>query len=301
MHIQNLNHTFRQSQSSPHSTAIIADGGVKKSNVASAVIYTWSDNSVTSQHCAQTMNIISMEAKLMSIRIGLIPAIDNKDNHQILVITDTISAAKKILESQPNPLQKAILLIADGIKVFFSRDSRNVIHFWQCPNKAEWPRHKLVDDQVKATINIPTHPSRNSYLFNRKKECDDTLKEWQNLFSISQKKDQQFLDFEDEKQNVIKPTYSKGGSWLPSISFTNALCACFICMTTGYTPIGEYQQQFFPNSPLNCSCGQAELQTQEHIVMHCPLHNSTRPYNIVINSFVHFLNNNPSAFCFNNG
>jgi len=158
------------------------------------------------------MNITPMEAELMSIRIGLIPAMDNKDNHQILVITNAILTAKKILESQPNPLQKAILPIAGGMKTFFSRDSRNIIHFWQCPNKAKWPRHKLVDDQVKAATNIPTHPSRNLYLFSRKKECNDGLKEWQNSFSTSHKKGQQFLDFEDEKQNVIKPTYSKGGS-----------------------------------------------------------------------------------------
>ena len=41
----------------------------------------------------------------------------------------------------------------------------------------------------------------------------------------SKKKGQCFLDFEDEKQQVIKPTYAKGGSWLPFIGFTNLLCA----------------------------------------------------------------------------
>ena len=266
-----------------------------------AVAHIWSSNSIINQLHAQTMNITSMEAKLMSICIGLILAMNNEDNHQILVIIDTISAAKKILESQPNPLQKSILPIAIGMKAFLGRDSRNVIHFWQCPNKAEWLRHKLVDDQVKAAVNIPIHPSRNSYLFSRKKECDDALKEWQLSFSTSTKKDQQFLDFEDEKQNVIKPTYIKRGSWLPSISFTNALCAQFTHMITGHTLIGKYQQQFFPNSPLSCPCGEAELQMREHIVMHCPLHNSTRLCNIVINSFVHFLNNNPSTFCFDSG
>jgi len=187
------------------------------------------------------------------------------------------------------------------MKSFFSRDNRNIIHFWQCPKKAKWLRHKLIDDQVKATENRPIYPSRNSYLFSKKKECDNTLKKWQNSFYTSQKRGQLFLDFEDKKQIVIKPMYIKGGSWLPSIGFTNALCTWFTHMTTDHAPIGEYRQRFFPNSPLSCSCGQAELQTREHIVMHCPLHSSTRPCNIIINSFVHFLNNNPSAFCFDNG
>jgi len=259
MHIQNLNYAFRQSQNSPYSTTIIADGEVKKSNVTSAVAYTWSNNSVISQFCAQAMNIIPIKAELMSIHIGLIPAIDNKDTHQILIITDTISAAKNILESQPNPLQKSILSIANNMKSFFSRDNRNVIHFWQCSNKTEWPRHKLVDDQVKAAKNRPIYPSRNLYQFNRKKECNDALKEWQNSFFTSQKKGQLFLDFEDKKQIVIKPTYTKDSSWLLAISFTNALCIHFTHMTTDHAPIGKYRQRFFPNSPLSCLCGQAKL------------------------------------------
>jgi len=53
--------------------------------------------------------------------------------------------------------------------------------------------------------------------------------------------------FEDEDQRVIKPTYAKGSSWLPSIGFTNSLCACFTHMTMGYAPIGVYRQRFFPN------------------------------------------------------
>jgi len=158
------------------------------------------------------MNIASIKAELMSMCISLIPAMDNEDTHEIIVITDSITAASKILESQINPLQKIVIPLTSRIKSFLSRDNRNTIHFWQCPKKAEWPRHKLVDDQVKATSDIPILPSKNSYLFSKKKECNDTLKEWQTSFSTSKKKGQLFLDFEDEKQHVIKPIYTKGGS-----------------------------------------------------------------------------------------
>jgi len=105
-----------------------------------------------------------------------------------------------------------------------------------------------------------------------------------------------------EKERVIKPTYAKGGSWLPIIGFTNSLCARFTRMTTGHAPIGEYRQRFFPHLPSSCPCGNAEVQTREHIVMECERHNpSTRPCNIIINSFVHFLADNPEAFSFDNG
>ena len=46
-------------------------------------------------------------------------------------------------------------------------------------------RHKLVDDQVKATDNTLILPSRNSYLFSKKKKYDDIIKEWQTFFSTS--------------------------------------------------------------------------------------------------------------------
>ena len=45
-HFQSLNLTFRSSQVNHNSIAIIADGGIKKSHVAIAVVYIWADNSV---------------------------------------------------------------------------------------------------------------------------------------------------------------------------------------------------------------------------------------------------------------
>jgi len=76
----------------------------------------------------------------------------------------------------------------------------------------------------------------------RKKECGDILCEWQTSFANSLKKGHYFLNFKDENQQVIKPTYAKGGSWLPIVGFTNSLCARFTRMTTGHAPIGEYRQ-----------------------------------------------------------
>jgi len=124
------------------------------------------------------MNIMPIEAELMSMCISLIPALDNPNTCDITVVTDSIYTARKILESKMSPFQKSILPIAIQIKAFLSRSNRNAIHFWQCPKKAEWPQHKLVDDQVKASNGTPTCPSKNSHLFSQKKECDNILKEW---------------------------------------------------------------------------------------------------------------------------
>jgi len=161
-----------------------------------------------------SINITALEAELMAICTGLIPTMEIENIHNIIVITDSIVAGKKILESKVNPLQNMIIPLTSAIKSFFSKDDRNKIHFWYCPSKAEWPRHKLVDEQVKANICIPTFPSKDSHLFSQKKKCDNILCEWQTLFANSLKKGHYFLNFEDEKQRVIKPTYAKGRSWL---------------------------------------------------------------------------------------
>jgi len=238
----------------------------------------------------------------MAIHTGLIPAMEIDNIHNITVITNSIAAARKILESKVNLLQNMIILLASAIETFLSKDGRNKIHFWFCPSKVEWPRHKLVDNQVKASICIPIFPSKDSHLFSKKKECNNILGEWQMSFANSLKKGHYFLNFEDEKQRVIKLTYAKGSSWLPFIGFTNSLCAHFTRITTGHAPISEYRQRFFPHLPTSCPCGKAEVQTQEHIIMECDMHDPSMCLcNIIINSFVHFLTDNPGAFSFDNG
>jgi len=45
-YLQNLDQAFRSSQTAPHNIAIVADGDIKKSQVATAVTQIWSENSI---------------------------------------------------------------------------------------------------------------------------------------------------------------------------------------------------------------------------------------------------------------
>ena len=111
-----------------------------------------------------SVNITPIEVELMAICTGLISAMEIDNIHNITVITDSIAAARKILESKVNPLQNMFIPLASAVKTFLSKDSRNKIHFWYCPSKAKWPRHKHVDDQVKASTCNPTFPSRVTFI-----------------------------------------------------------------------------------------------------------------------------------------
>ena len=178
LYLQDLNQAFRSSQMASHNIAIVADRGIKKSQVATAVAHIWSENSIVQRLQANSINVTSIEAELMAIRLGLIPAIEEENVHNIIVITDSIAAAKKVFESKTDPLQNMFILVTSAIDSFFRKDGRNKIQFWFCPSKAKWPKHKLVDDQVKADKCAPIFPSKESYLFNKKKKCDNILSEW---------------------------------------------------------------------------------------------------------------------------
>jgi len=260
-HLQNLNQAFRSSQTLSHNIAIITDRGIKKSQVATVVAHIWTDNSIIQHLQVNSINITSIEAKLIAIHLGLIPAMEEENVHDIIVITDSIAAAKKIFESKTDPLQNMSIPVTSAINSFFRKDDRNKIQFWFCSSKTKWPKHKLVDDQVKANNCAPIFPSKELHLFNKKKECDNILHKWQDSFTTNPKRGQCFLDFEDKNQKVIKPTYAKGSLWLPFIDFTNSLCAYFTHMTTSHAPIGEYRQRFFPYLPISCLCGEAKIQT----------------------------------------
>jgi len=70
----------------------------------------------------------------------------------------------------------------------------------------------------------------------------------------------------------------------------------------GHIPIGKYHQHFSPHSPHHCPCGEADVETREHIFMQCKLYNTTwHPTDINITSFLDFITGNLTSFCFDNG
>jgi len=124
----------------------------------------------------QTINITSIKAKLMAIYIGLLLAMEDDNNYYITVITDSLATTRKILDSYINPLQTIIAFLVKKIKKFLNKDNHNTMNFWYHSSKAEWPRHKLVDDQVKQASNALTNLSKNSFLFSKKKKYNNLLR-----------------------------------------------------------------------------------------------------------------------------
>jgi hypothetical protein len=109
------------------------------------------------------------------------------------------------------------------------------------------------------------------------------------------------------ERKKIFPTHINQGLWLQEyggVTITNdpGLCRQFVCAATKHAPIGEYQQQFFPDKDFHCPGHLNAPETQDHILNECSWYvRCTGHYNSNIPTIMGltlFLCNNPQAFAF---
>ena len=74
------------------------------------------------------------EAKLFAIRCGINQAISIPHIKCIVVITDSLYAAKKIFNSSLHSYQIHSTTIACELREFFNKYMNNHIEFWNCPS-----------------------------------------------------------------------------------------------------------------------------------------------------------------------
>ena len=86
------------------------------------------------------------------------------------------------------------------------------------------------------------------------------------------------------KQKVAVPQLwgKKGCQFFTLVNNNISLMSHFVRIASGHTPIGSFQQCFFPDSNYDCPCG-GSLQDTKHISILCP------KYNAKFTSFVQFL------------
>ena len=60
-------------------------------------------------------------------------------------------------------------------------------------------------------------------------------------FQVLDRKGKQFYDLINDNLEIIKLSYTKGGSWLQSFGHSNSLYARATRAITNHMPIGEYR------------------------------------------------------------
>lgn len=67
----------------------------------------------------------------------------------IVVITDTIPAAKWIFNTPMYLYQLHFITISKDLKGFFNKNPNDLIDFWGCLESVKWSPHILVDKESK--------------------------------------------------------------------------------------------------------------------------------------------------------
>ena len=243
----------------------------------------------------------SIEVELFVIRCGINQACSNEVISKIIVVTDSIHAARKIFNSSSHPFQCHSLAILSELRSFFTSNPNNSIKFWECPSCLKWRLHHDVDKDSKSFKPIPTYPCKISWDSCKKTDSDDIINQWKMTFQASDGKGNHFLDLLDDDFNIIEPSYMKGSPWLQAFGHSNSLCAHAMRAITNHAPIREYWLKIFPNKDLSCPCNNYPIESRRYILHECKRFNRYwNPRRDLLSHFVMFLVANPNAFAFMN-
>ena len=243
----------------------------------------------------------STEVELFAIRCGINQVCSNKAISKIIIITDSIHTVKKKFNSSSHPFQHHSVAILNELWSFFISNPNNSIEFWECLSCLKWRLHHDVDKDSKLFLLIPIFSCKISQDFCKKSDSDNIIKQWNMTFQASNRKVNQFLKLLDDDFNTIKPSYTKGGSWLQAFGLSNLLCTCAIRAITNHAPIRKYQLRFFLYKDFSCLCNNYPIESRRHILHEYKRFNGYwNPKKDSLSHFIMFLVANPNAFTFTN-
>ena len=108
-----------------------------KNNVTSSIAHIHVHSKPIVKKLHHAINVTSTEVEFFAIRYGINQTSHLQNISKIIVVTDSIHAAKKIFDTLSYPLQKQVALILNDLRDFFNRCYENTIEFWECPSKCK--------------------------------------------------------------------------------------------------------------------------------------------------------------------
>ena len=206
-----LDNIVLESSLSSSTTIIVSDVSIKN-NVATSILHMHINNKPLTKTIHHTVYVTSTEAELFAIRCSINQVMNFNNVSKIIVITDSIHVARKIFEPSVHPYQVQLAAILSDLCNFFKCHGNNSIEFWECSSHLKWYLHKEVNKETKTFNLTPLYLCKTSCDFSKKSKSNDILKVWKMLFQASDLKENQFLDLFNDDNNIIEPSYVKGGS-----------------------------------------------------------------------------------------
>ena len=208
-HIQELDKIALESLDISSSVLVVTDTSIKN-NIAMSIAHIHIYDKPITKTLHYALNIMSTKAELFVIRCSINQAIFNSVISKIIVVIDSIHTAQKIFDLSSHLFQKHLVSILKDLQIFFSHYLENYIEFWECPSCSNWYPYKVVDTKTKSFRPIPIFPSKLSWDFSKKNECNDLINKWQIMFQASDLKGKNFLNLVDSNNNLLEPSYIKG-------------------------------------------------------------------------------------------
>jgi len=146
--------------SSEHYTALVITDASIKDDIATSILHIHSFNRLIIKTVHHASFVTSTEAELFTIRCGINQACAINNVSKIVVVTDSIHAAKRIFDCDAHPYQVHSVAILNELWSFFSAHKSNSIKFWECPSKLRWKLHSEVDKDSKSFLISPSYPTK---------------------------------------------------------------------------------------------------------------------------------------------
>jgi len=131
---QQLDNMTIQTSTSPHTVIIVSDVSIKN-DIATSILHIHICDQPLIKMVYHAAFVTSTEVELFAIRCGINQACNKKSISKIIVITDSIHAAKKIFDNKSLPYQIHTSAILTKLKQFFAQEQDNYIEFWECPSQ----------------------------------------------------------------------------------------------------------------------------------------------------------------------
>ena len=113
---------------SPSTAIVVIDASIKNS-IATSILHIYIANSSLIKTLHHMAFVTSTEAELFAIRYGINQASNKKNVSKIIIITNSIHAAKKIFDSLSHPFQVHTVAILSNFHQFFVNNQNNLIEF----------------------------------------------------------------------------------------------------------------------------------------------------------------------------
>ena len=134
IHAQELEDMVLHNSSLPHTALVITDASIKN-NIATSILHVYTANLPLTKTVHHASFVTSTEVELFAIRCGINQACSIDNVSKIIIITDSIHAAKKIFNSKSHPFQLHTTVILHELQEFFNSNRINSIEFWEYPSR----------------------------------------------------------------------------------------------------------------------------------------------------------------------